>query len=281
MTIEFVPAEKWGGQLFVKTPEKSGEEALFQTAANHLVEHCLIGGFNKAETRNGYVRYDLPSMREEKGTLGVLKSLMKTSYALRHPTLENLPAEKEAIIEEWGRCAAQPDKFKFFGGFVNPVMPEKWDSVDETMTPEKGMAFLNRQADYTKSFTAEELQHHMLATYGAKQMTMRISGPSTVEEIQDLVRRGGLQTVPTEHPNGREITYRPVPATHRYQDMSRTDMQIDMNASKVSRDDVNAVIRRVGKALHNNPQIGLYTYDNNDGVMSFSFAAGKENLINA
>ena len=168
MTIEFSPAEKWSGQLFVKTPEKSGEESLYQIAADHLIEHCFAGGFEDSETRNGYVRHQLPSMTEEKGSIGALKSLMKTAYALRHPMLENVSAEKEAIVEEWSMCSTAPEKFKFWGGFMHAVTPDKWDMIDETITPEKGMAFINRQADYTRHFTDDELQHHLLATYGAK-----------------------------------------------------------------------------------------------------------------
>ena len=281
MTIEFSPAEQWSGEMFVKMPEKNGEEAMYQFAANHLIEHCFVGGFMDSETRNGYVRHQLPSMTEEKGSIGALKSLMKTAYALRHPMLENVSAEKEAIVEEWSMCSTAPEKFKFWGGFMHAVTPDKWDMIDETITPEKGMRFLNHQADYTRNFTFDELQKHALATYGGKQITLRLAGPVTSEEMQELIGRSGLEKVPSEHENGQEIDYKHVPEANRYQDISRVNMQIDANMQGISKDDTTAVIRRIGKALHNNPKIGLYTYEKNNGVMSFSFIRGKEDLVNA
>lgn len=281
MTIEFSPAEKWSGQLFVKTPEKSGEESLYQFAADHLIEHCFVGGFMDSETRNGYVRHQLPSMTEEKGSIGALKSLMKTAYALRHPMLENVSAEKEAIVEEWSMCSTAPEKFKFWGGFMHAVTPDKWDMIDETITPEKGMAFINRQADYTRHFTDDELQHHLLATYGAKNITLRLSGPATMQEMQNLIHRSGLEKVPFEHENGREVLYQHVPETHRYQDIKRTNFQIDLNLADVSEKERDAVVYRVGKALHNNPQIGLYMYEKNEEGLSFSLMEGKQSLVHA
>ena len=282
LEIQYNHADTWSVTLYVKTPFEKGETGLFNVAANHLIEHCLVAGFSDcAETRSNMVKYDLAKISNSAEALDRFNLLASN---LSKISLKNISLEKSHIFQEWAGCSEQTDKFKYWGSLISPVSADKWDIVDESITPEKGLSLINRQVDYMNSFEEEGLKKHALATYGAESMLLSASTPLSFEEFKKLIEQSNLSAIPRKHEGGELIPFRNVPEQTKYQNIGIDHLKLQISKKgKVDEDSYKTVFKTVEKSLIRDPDIALYWDDRKkDGdkeTWSFKITSDKAALL--
>ena len=256
LTIHYQPSEKWDAVLYMQQPFEEGEKGLFNAAANHLIEHCLNGEFDgRAETRSNMVKFGLNNFSNSDEALKRLNSL---SDSLSDIKLKDVELEKKRIFEEWAGTAEQSDKFKFWGGMLSPVTVEQWDKIDESIIPERGFSFINRQADYTNAFTAEEIKKHALATYGAENLTLCVNAPVSFEEFKKIIEQSKLSSIPRVNEGGALIAFRDVPSQTHYENMSISHLSFNVREKAGLKDVYKQVYKKVHHNLGHDEDIALY-----------------------
>ena len=256
LTVRYQPSEKWCAFLYMQQPFEEGEKGLFNVAANHLIEHCLNGEFDgRAETRSNMVRFGL---NEFSNSDEALKRFNCLSDCLSNMEFKDIGLEKKRIFEEWAGCSEQSEKFKFWGGMLSPVSAEQWDIIDDTITPEKGYHFINRQADYMNDFMDEEIKKHALATYGAENLTLCVSGPVSFDEFKKLIEKSKLSSIPRQHEGGELIEFRDVPSQTHYEDMSISRLSFDVREKAGLKDVYRQVYHDICSDLRKDENIALY-----------------------
>ena len=256
LTIRYQPSEKWDAVLYMQQPFEEGEKGLFNAAANHLIEHCLNGEFDgRSETRSNMVKFGLNNFSNSDEALERLNSL---SDSLSDIKLKDVELEKKRIFEEWAGTAEQSDKFKFWGGMLSPVTVEQWDKIDDTITPERGYHFINRQADYTNAFTAEEIKKHALATYGAENLTLCVNAPVSFEEFKKIIEQSKLSSIPRVNEGGALIAFRDVPSQTHYENMSISHLSFNVREKAGLKDVYKQVYKKVHHNLGHDEDIALY-----------------------
>ena len=240
----------------MQQPFEAGEKGLFNVAANHLIEHCLVGEFDgRTETRSNMVKFGL---NEFSSSDEALKRFNRLSDSLSNIELKNIGLEKKRIFEEWAGCSEQSEKFKLWGGMLSPVSAEQWDIIDDTITPEKGYHIINRQADYTNDFTDDEIKKHALAIYGAENLTLCVSTPVSFDEFKKIIEQSKLSSIPKAHEGGELIQFRDVPSQTHYEDMSISHLSLDVREKDGLKDVYRQVYHDICSDLRKDERIALY-----------------------
>jgi hypothetical protein len=218
-----------------------------------------VGEFDgRAETRSNMVKFGLDGFPSSKEALDRFNTL---SDSLSNIELKDIGLEKKRIFEEWAGCSDQPHKFQFWGGMLSPVSAEQWDKIDQTITPERGFNLINRQADYTNAFTDEEIKKHALATYGAENLTLCVSGPVSFDEFKKIIEQSKLSTIPRTHEGGELIQFRDVPSQTHYEDMSVSHLNFNVRGKAGLKSAYRQVNQDVCSALRKDENIALYWSD--------------------
>lgn len=200
MTIQYCSDNKWSFGMLAKTHLSEGIDGERECAANHLIEHTIFRNTN-AYTRSSYIFYgyneDVPDHSNDQN---LLKIINKGFEAFNNIKLENISSEKERICEEWGAGMAQtPDKFCYLSGMMEKVGLDVKDRSNPNITQEQGFDWLNRQADYTRDFTDEELLQQAKFVHSAENLIFRVSGLMTNDEFKSLIEKSKLSEIPRHH----------------------------------------------------------------------------------
>lgn len=293
MKIEVITnSDKWSGILYASNDFIEGERGQFQSAANHLIEHCLPGPFKgNAEVRSTFISHQLSQIDNIKQALMVLNSLGDNLINLSLDP-ERVESEKRVIFEEWAGQALHENQFKFFGGHFYPVTFDEKDKVIEDVSDDKIYNFMNQQANYTQDFSFQELNQQARFMYGAKNLTLRLETPLKFDSFEEFIQRTRLKDIPAFQSDARQITdnFENRSMNHQvdYRNISPQTLHFNFSVSKeeekIAADILNNMIKNAQK------ESGVYwssrtvNRDENEAHFCFSpqiTSQNKAKMLNA
>jgi len=281
----FTPAETWEIKLFSEIPFVSGEYGRFQAAANHLIEHTLVVPeeklFTGGSTRLNILRF---SLWPAQNTAEAKEGLNRLGQAMANPTLHNLDAERERVFEEWaGACNRIRHNPTEWGSMTKPATRDNLDPKDPDLTWKQALQFLNRQADWTQSFTEKELTDQMKFLLSAEHLTLQVSGPMAPPAFYRMLKQSRLAEVPRRHEGAAQIAYRDVPATTDYASVSTATTELNLHVPADRKELYHKAMRLATGELRRDKDIGLYwvrRQEKDDATTwSFTITKPKENLM--
>lgn len=284
LTIRYQQSDQWDGLAYVRTPFERGEKGLLNIAASHLIEHCIVGPYDgRTETRQNMVRYGLKDFNDKESALSIFNEI---AASFSNVELKNFSLEKEHIVQEFCHLATQPDKFRFLGFLTKAVSSENWnDYEDERITAENGYYMLNRQADYTKTFTQDEIKKHALAIYCAENLTLDIKSPLSMEEFQNLIKDSNLERIPTRHFEGELLELRDVPRLTHYDNMKISKLHLNVVENIDNKEAYREIFQKISHSLSYDKNIAMYSGNawidgaGKNKTWNFIVSSDRENLL--
>ena len=287
LTCQFKMDMIWQMELYSELPFMQGDEGRFQAAANHLIEHAIMipedGLFDRGCTRLNIVRFTLnpPTNEAEVG-----ENLDCLGRVIKEPLFKHLKSERERIFEEW---AGARDRIRHdlinWGSFTQPATKDNLDPQDPNLTWDQALQMLNRQADWTKSFTEDELMKQAHFLLEAPKLTLKVSGPMAPPAFYRLLKHSEMALLPEKHPDASQITYRKIPAETDYGNIETGTTRIHLNVPPGKEDMYTKIMHSAINALRQDEEIGLYWVrretDKNTADWSMTITKPKENLMKA
>ena len=287
LNCHFKQAKDWQIELFSELPVIQGEKGRFQAAANHLIEHAIMipedGLFEKGCTRLNVVKFTLTPPTTESEARSHLDRL---GQVIMNPEFKHLKSERERIFEEW---AGARDRVKHdlsnWGSFTQPATPDDMDPQDPSLTWDKALQMLNRQADWTKAFTEEELMKQAHFLLEAPKLTLKVSGPMKPPAFFRILKQSKMAHIPENHPEASQISYRDVPAQTNYANISIGTTKLCLSIPKGEEARYQKIMHSAINTLRQDEEIGLYwvkrdqTKETTDWALTIT--KPKENLMKA